>query len=54
MKSKKGQINFSFIARYPSAILVAGGILMLLLNKEGWAIFLIGLGVLLHIFWLRR
>lgn len=51
---QKGQAAFQFIARYPSAMLVAGGILMALLDKDTWAFFLIGLGVILHILWLRR
>ena len=53
--NKKGQAaTFQFIARYPSAMLVAGGILMILLDKTTWAVVLIGAGVLLHILWLRR
>ena len=54
LSHKKGQAIFQFIAKYPSAMLVAGGILMILLDKTFWAILLIGLGVLLHILWLRR
>ncbi len=55
LHNKKAQgINFQFIARYPAAILVAAGVLMILLNKNDWAIGLIGLGVILHILWLRR
>ncbi len=50
----KGEVNFQFIAKYPSAILVLAGVLMILLGKTSWAIGLIGLGVLLHIMWLRR
>lgn len=50
----RGQVNFEFIARYPAAMLVAGGILMILLDKPNWAIGLIALGVLLHILWLNR
>jgi len=52
--NKNGQLaQFQFIARYPSAILAAGGILMLILGKNDWAIVLIGLGVILHVMWLR-
>lgn len=51
---KGGQANFEFIAKYPSAMLVAGGILMILLDKTFWAVLLIGLGVVLHILWLRE
>ena len=54
VNTKLAQANFSFIARYPSAMLVAGGILMALLDKNTWAVVLIGLGVILHILWLRR
>ena len=56
MKSllKKGQINMQFIARYPSAILVLAGVLMIFLDKTFWAVLLIGLGTALHILWLRR
>jgi hypothetical protein len=46
--------SFQFIAKHPSAMLVAGGILAMLLNKNNWAIGLIIIGVLLHILWLRR
>jgi len=54
-KNKKAQAaSFQFIARYPSAMLVAGGILMAILDKNTWATIFIGLGVILHIFWLRR
>lgn len=52
--NKKGQINFSFIARYPSAILVAGGVLAALMGNGDLGFALIGLGVILHIMWLRR
>lgn len=52
--TKKGQAAaFQFIAKHPAAMLVAGGILMILLDKTFWAIILIGLGVLLHVLWLR-
>lgn len=54
MIPKKAQVNFSFIAKYPSAMLVAGGILFKILGYEGWAFFLIAAGILLHILWLRR
>ena len=55
INNKKGQLaQFQFIARYPSAILVAGGILMAILGKDTWAVILIGAGILLHILWLRR
>jgi len=51
---KKGRVNVQFIAKYPSAILVLAGILMILLDETFWAILLIGLGVFLHIMWLKR
>lgn len=52
--NRKGQVDFRFIARYPSAMLVAGGILMILLDKTAWALLLLGIGVGLHILWLNR
>ena len=52
--SKKGQVNMQFIAKYPSAILVLAGVLMILLDKTFWAVLLIGLGAALHILWLKR
>ena len=55
MLNKKGQANsFQFIAKYPSAMLIAGGILFLLINKEFIGMILIALGIGLHILWLRR
>jgi hypothetical protein len=52
-RNKNGQINFSFIARYPSAMLIAGGILFLLIGDKtlGWGLIIIG--IFLHIIWLR-
>ena len=47
-------INFNFVARYPSAILVLAGVIMAFVDKTAWAIFLIGAGVVLHVMWLRR
>lgn len=55
MLNKKGQASsFQFIAKYPSAMLIAGGILFLLINKEFIGMILIALGIGLHILWLRR
>ncbi len=50
---KKGQ-SFQFIARYPSAMLIAGGILFLLLGDKTLGFVLILLGIGLHILWLGR
>ena len=47
-------IDFRFIARYPAAIFAAGGILCILLGKNGWATTLILLAVVLHLLWLKR
>ena len=47
--NKNGQATFSFIARYPSAMLIAGGILLKILGQDTWAFFLIAGGILLHI-----
>ena len=52
--NRKGQVNFSFIARYPSAMLIAGGILFKILGYDTWAFFLIAGGILLHVLWLKR
>ena len=56
MKNKKGNVpaTFQFVARYPSAMLVAGGILMKILGYGDWAFFLIAAGIILHVFWLIR
>lgn len=53
MKSK-GQAYFSFIARNPPSLLIAGGILLYILGEHGTATFLIFLGVILQILWLAR
>lgn len=45
---------FEFVAKHPASMLVAGGILCVLLNKDFWAILLIGLGVMLHLLWLDK
>lgn len=47
-------INFNFIARYPSAMLVAGGLLFKLIGEDTFGIILIVIGILLHILWLKR
>jgi len=52
--SKKASVDFSFIARYPSAIFAAGGVLCILLGMTLWAVILIALGVILHVLWLNR
>ena len=52
--TKKANVNFEFIARYPSAMLIAGGILMALIGQTLWAIILIGLGFIAHVIWLKR
>jgi len=50
---KKASIDFSFIARNPPALLIAGGILFLILgNNVGY--FLIGAGIILQILYLFR
>jgi len=54
LTSKQGRVDFTFIARYPSAIFAAGGILCILIGKNEWAIILIAVSVLLHVLWLRR
>ena len=54
IKNKYAKVDFSFIAKYPSAIFAAGGILCILLGKTTWAIVLIALAVILHVLWLRR
>lgn len=53
-RNKKAQVaQFQFIASHPTAMLIAGGILFLLIGdtKTGW--ILIGIGVALQVFWLR-
>lgn len=51
------KVVFSFIAKHPAMALICGGILLLLLSPAhvsfvefGW--ILVGLGVLLQVFWL--
>jgi len=54
IKNRKGQSStFSFIARNPSAMLIAGGILFLLIGQTGLGLLLIALGIALHLLWLR-
>ncbi len=52
--SKKAQVDFRFIAKYPAAIFAAGGLLCIILEKNGWATTLIVLAVALHLLWLKR
>jgi hypothetical protein len=51
-KNSDFNVDLKFIAKHPSAILIFGGILMIILEKTGWAIFLIITGIILHIIWL--
>jgi len=51
--SKCAKVDFSFIAKNPATILIAGGVLFLLISKEAWGVILIGLGVVLHLVWLK-
>ncbi len=46
-------VDFSFIAKNPATILIAGGVLFLLIGKELWGVLLIILGVVLHLIWLK-
>jgi hypothetical protein len=50
---KKSQ-TFSFIAKNPPAMLIAGGILIILLGNQNLGMFLIILGIILQIGWLAR
>jgi len=50
----KGQVDFSFIARNPPSLLIAGGVLLYILGDHGTATLLVFLGVLLQILWLLR
>lgn len=52
--NKKGVVNFEFILKHPSTILIGGGILFLLMGQNGigWALIIIG--IILHLFWLKR
>lgn len=52
--NKKGAINFEFILKHPSAILIGGGILLLLIGQKGTGWALIIIGIILHLFWLKR
>jgi hypothetical protein len=51
---KDAKVDFSFIAKNPATILITGGVLFLLIGKEGWSVFLLGLGILLHLIWIKR
>ena len=46
--------NFEFIMKHPAAIFAGGGILMLLIDKNGIGWGLIGLATILQLVWLFR
>lgn len=46
-------MGFEFIAKTPPAICISGGILSYLLGHHGFGIFLVILGAILQILWIK-
>jgi len=51
---RKGSIDFSFIAKNPPSLLIAGGILLYILGDRGISVPLILFGIGLQILWLFK
>jgi len=54
IQKKNAQANFSFIAKNPPALLIAGGILIYILGDPNFGGFLIFLGFILQIIWITK